>query len=415
MERKTTHGLMASVVARRGSSSGSGGLRSGRGVRVEEEEEGGEEGGGLVPEWSERGGGGGGGVTDDDDGGGGGDVTEDKAVLKLTARGTAREAHDRGGTLWLLPTQTNALVWRNAIACMRKWQASMLLLVAPILLVLIIAGIDYGVAKNLRNSNVISDIGSSNRFDDVRSAEPVPVRAIPLCSSSRFIAADGTGDESSSSESCITIAYSPSNDTLVDDIVNNVMAHNSPVIPAEQVRAFSSEAAVNEFLLANPRRVLAAVHFDVVYDDAENEPVEVVYSLQTNSTILWYKGQYENPNAYVQLPVQVAVEREIVARLTRDAAIASVGTAEAARPEVWSVSLSQFPHPPASYVPSIAGAIAPTFLLAAAMVGFVIQLSEIVEEKHSKLRKMLRFAGMTVRIPYSPPSCTTHAHEVSRA
>ena len=342
-----------------------------------------------------------------------GEEEKGKKAVGINAPITITTARTRS-TFSLLFIQTVTLLWKNSIS-LRRWQSTLLLLIAPALLVLIIAGIDKGVSENLKNSNVVNDFGESNRFDDVRVAEPVPVGSIPLCSASRYIAEDGRDGDGVDEEqeganetaSCLTLAYSPLDDVAVETIVQGIMQKNDPEIPASQVRGFASVDEVNAYLMQHPRRVLAAVHFETVAS-AEDELLEVDYTLQTNSSVFWYKGQYENPNTYVQVPVQVAVERQIVTMLTREGA-AGVGIA-ASEPSEWKASLSQFPHPPADYVPSIAGAIAPTFLLAAAMVAFVIQLAEVVDEKHSMLRAMLRHAGMKVRrsVGSSTHTCIMH-------
>ena len=54
---------------------------------------------------------------------------------------------------------------------------------------------------------------------------------------------------------------------------------------------------------------------------------------------------------------------------------------------VWNVSFKEFSHPSIDVL-SIVGFIAPTFLLAASMFGFVIQMSDIVIERELKLRQV---------------------------
>lgn len=53
----------------------------------------------------------------------------------------------------------------------------------------------------------------------------------------------------------------------------------------------------------------------------------------------------------------------------------------------WDVSFTEFAHP-AIETFSAFGSVGPTFLLAAAMFGFVIQISNLVTERELKLRQV---------------------------
>lgn len=41
----------------------------------------------------------------------------------------------------------------------------------------------------------------------------------------------------------------------------------------------------------------------------------ISFTLQSNSTTNWFKGHYQNPNTYFQLPLQMAAERETARHL----------------------------------------------------------------------------------------------------
>jgi len=41
----------------------------------------------------------------------------------------------------------------------------------------------------------------------------------------------------------------------------------------------------------------------------------VSFSLQSNSSTDWFKGHYQHPNTYLQLPLQMAAERETARHL----------------------------------------------------------------------------------------------------
>jgi hypothetical protein len=41
----------------------------------------------------------------------------------------------------------------------------------------------------------------------------------------------------------------------------------------------------------------------------------ISFTLQSNSSTNWFKGHYQDPNTYFQLPLQMAAERETARRL----------------------------------------------------------------------------------------------------
>jgi ABC-type multidrug transport system ATPase subunit len=100
------------------------------------------------------------------------------------------------------------------------------------------------------------------------------------------------------------------------------------------------------------------------------------------------------------LPMQVAAEREIARYLgalkTSGAAFGSPVTPAAAAAAVpdWDITVAEFPHPGESAF-SLVGVIAPTFLLAAAMFVFTIQIFNVVLERELKLRSSMRVMGVS--------------------
>jgi hypothetical protein len=59
----------------------------------------------------------------------------------------------------------------------------------------------------------------------------------------------------------------------------------------------------------------------------------------------------------------------------------------------WNPSFTEFAHPAIS-TDSTVGQVGPAFLLAAAMFGFVIQISNLVLEKEMRLRQMMTTMGL---------------------
>ena len=76
-----------------------------------------------------------------------------------------------------------------------------------------------------------------------------------------------------------------------------------------QVKSFRTAGEVDEWLSNNRMHVPGALHF------AEVNASVISYGLQTNSTPLAKRGQYEDPTLKFQIPLQVAAEREIARSL----------------------------------------------------------------------------------------------------
>jgi ABC-type Na+ transport system ATPase subunit NatA len=99
--------------------------------------------------------------------------------------------------------------------------------------------------------------------------------------------------------------------------------------------------------------------------------------------------------------MQVAAEREIARYLGAVVTPPASGfgaavTPAAARATIptWDINLAEFPHPAESSF-SLVGVIAPTFLLAAAMFVFTIQIFNVVLERELKLRSSMRVMGVS--------------------
>ena len=66
---------------------------------------------------------------------------------------------------------------------------------------------------------------------------------------------------------CYDFIYTPMGDATVETLVANIRANNAGrAIPVDRTRGFASTAAADAFLYANPRRVLAGIHFNISAD-----------------------------------------------------------------------------------------------------------------------------------------------------
>ena len=76
-----------------------------------------------------------------------------------------------------------------------------------------------------------------------------------------------------------------------------------------KVQSFKTRSEVDEWLLNHPMHCSGALHFMEI-----NSSV-ISYGIQTNSTPLAKRGNYEDPTFKFQIPFQIAVEREIARSL----------------------------------------------------------------------------------------------------
>jgi len=199
-------------------------------------------------------------------------------------------------------------------------------------------------------------------MSDARSSTVEPVAPVGDCTANRYLRSDAD---------CYDFVYSPAGDPVVEGLVAG-MRENNPgrPIPEGRVRGFGDRSAVDAFLSEQWGTVPAAIHFDTQLPPFDGSVVG--YTLQTNSTVSFFKGKFTHPNLDHQLPLQVAAEREMLRRL-------SGGLAG------WEVAVATFPHPPAQRI-ALDGSIAPTFVFAAACFNMVLAMSAVLSEKASGFR-----------------------------
>ncbi|KAG5537222.1 hypothetical protein RHGRI_024610 [Rhododendron griersonianum] len=146
-------------------------------------------------------------------------------------------------------------------------------------------------------------------------------------------------------------------------------------ISPTKVKSFETKKEVDEWLFSNPMRCPGALHFEV-----RNATV-ISYGIQTNSTQVDKRGQFEDATFKFQIPLQIAVEREIARSLIGDPNFS------------WVVRLKQFAYPARTIRPSLTVLLLANaealLLLAIAMLPFVFQISSLVTEKELKLRQAM--------------------------
>uniref|UniRef100_A0A0D6R137 ABC transporter domain-containing protein n=1 Tax=Araucaria cunninghamii TaxID=56994 RepID=A0A0D6R137_ARACU len=252
--------------------------------------------------------------------------------------------------------QFGALLKKNFLLSWRHKRTMSLQLMSSFFFIFLIFCVDEAI-----NARYTSTTTYRNLYDPKAEV----VRGIPACE-------DGVGIN----PPCYDFLWSGNSSRALVAIVKNIMANNpGRPIPSAKVKGFASPAAVDKWLEANPMRCPGALHF------MERTSTVISYGIQINSTSKLKHGIYEDTLFKFQIPFHLAAEREIARYLVGDSSLS------------WTIALKEFAHPAIGRFSAV-GTIGPTFLLAAAMFGFVIQVSSVVAEKELRLRQAMSMMGL---------------------
>ncbi|KAB2055398.1 hypothetical protein E1A91_A11G036400v1 [Gossypium mustelinum] len=256
----------------------------------------------------------------------------------------------------LLYLQFRALLKKNLILSWRSKRSTFLQLFSSLFFIFLIYCIEK--ATNAQNSN-------STAYKVIRDPKPLVAPVISPCEDKFFIKLP-----------CYDFVWSGNESQTVDRIVRAIRENNpGRPIPESKVKSFRTTVEVDDWLFNNRMHVPGALHFQQV-----NASV-ISYGLQTNSTPVARRGQYEDPTLKFQIPLQVAAEREIARSLIGDPSFR------------WTVEFKEFAHPAMERLETIA-MVGPTFFLAIAMFSFVFQIGSLVSEKELKLRQAMTMMGL---------------------
>ncbi|KAH8940363.1 hypothetical protein BDL97_15G085100 [Sphagnum fallax] len=210
-----------------------------------------------------------------------------------------------------------------------------------------------------------AQLSGTTAYKNLFEPQPQAIASIPACENAYFVVLP-----------CYDFIWSGVTSPRIQSVVNNIMNNNpNRPIPSTKVQHFDTPEEVDTWLLANPMRCYGTLYFE------EQGTSAIAYGVQTNSTGIYFHGRFSDPNFDYQIPLQVAAEREIARTVLGDSSL------------LWSPSFTEFAHPAIS-TDSTVGTVGPAFLLAAAMFGFVIQISNLVLEKEMRLRQMMTTMGL---------------------
>nr|GEU87189.1 ABC transporter A family member 2-like [Tanacetum cinerariifolium] len=207
--------------------------------------------------------------------------------------------------------------------------------------------------------------GTSTAFESVRDPDSLIDPPILPCEDKYFIKSP-----------CFDFVWSGSDSARIAAIIERIRVNNpGRPIPSDKVRSFRTKTDVDAWLFANPMTCPGALHF------VDRNATVISYGLQTNSTPIAERGDFEDPTFKFQIPLQIAAEREIARTLIGDPNFS------------WVVNLKEFAHPVVETFSSV-GTVGPSFFLAIAMFGFVLQISSLIVEKELKLRQAMAMMGL---------------------
>ncbi|KAL6583951.1 ATP-binding cassette sub- A member 2 [Orobanche minor] len=256
----------------------------------------------------------------------------------------------------LLAQQYKALFVKNLLLAWRNKRSTFLQLFSSLFFILLIFLIQQAIE---------SRYSSSFSFESVTDPEPLVAPPIPPCDDKFYIKSP-----------CFDFVWSGNTSARIIGIVRRIRENNpGRPIPAEKVKAFRTLNETDDWLASNSMYCPGALHF------IDRNATVIGYGLQTNSTPLASRGNYEDPTFKFQIPLQLAAEREIARSLIGDASFS------------WVVSLKEFAHPAQEIFSAVRNA-GPTFFLAIAMFSFVFQISSLVTEKELKLRQAMTMMGL---------------------
>ncbi|XP_062116462.1 ABC transporter A family member 2-like [Humulus lupulus] len=261
-----------------------------------------------------------------------------------------------GSGFELFVQQYKALFWKNVLLSWRNKKATFFQLFASFLFIFLIFVTQKAIDARFSYS-------TSHRT--LMNPQPLVAPPIPPCEDKFYLI-----------NHCFDFIWSGNGSARIQRIVAAIMENNpGRPIPSTKVKSFESTTEVDEWLFSNPMLTPGALHF------AELNATAISYGIQTNSTPLENKGNYEDPTFKFQIPLQIAAEREIARSLIGDPNFS------------WMVSFKEFAHPKVQSLSAMT-TVGPPFFIATAMFGFVLQMSSLVVEKELKLRQAMTMMGL---------------------
>ena len=274
---------------------------------------------------------------------------------------------EKKGYLVSLFSQVKVLLRKNAITTLRGANSPLLRIGSAFGFIVIIFLIDIALQ---------ADLSDNELYQNVFNPDVNVVQAIPDCSKDLYL-------KDTVTQPCYSLLYAPQDDQYVKELIDNVISSTDS--KPERFMGMQTAEEIDAWMEANKEHAQAGVFVDVILG-GDGKPRAVEYDLQTNSSVRYFKNEFQNPNFFAQVPVQVAIERESTRMLARykDSSAEEIS---------WNVGINSFAHPPMVLESRIPEFAAP-FLYAACMFNFVASLSALVTERQTGQRQGMRNTGM---------------------
>lgn len=186
----------------------------------------------------------------------------------------------------LVTQQYKALLKKNILLSWRNKRSILLQLMSPIFFIFLIFAIDKAIK---------AQSSTTSAFKSITNPPLIPPPSIKPCEEKFFV-----------HKPCYDFIWSGDDDPKFHTIVERIIKNNpGREIPVEKVKSFRDKGEVDDWLFKHPLKCPVAVHF------GQKNGSVISYGIQTNSTSVQKRGQYEDPTFDFQLPLQLAAEREI--------------------------------------------------------------------------------------------------------
>ena len=209
---------------------------------------------------------------------------------------------------------------------------------------------------------------------ELRHPPTIEVAAFPACDAERM------------PECTSALAIVGHTNADATEVLHTLLDAN-PQIARDTVAYYDNAIVFHNALLARPRSVLVALHFARSF----NLSARPEYLVQYNRTRACMIGAFscDDPPLHVGLPAQVAVERAMIDVAARRRAAGAPHLNVSLAP-----SYAEFPHPEfPKYQRDMAQIYSVQYLSVGVVFNFVIQLTQLVNEKELGLKLQLRMMG----------------------
>lgn len=263
---------------------------------------------------------------------------------------------------WL--TQFGLLMWKNWTLSKRGYKIMVMQILSPFFFIL---------ALYVMNE-VLSSASKEHLYDDQPTPEPERVGQIPRCI------------VGSNKDRCWTIAYAPrstNSTSIVETLMAGIRADSD--LPEDQVIGFDTEGELHDFVYNNPNTTQGGYVFNVSQVGGDTV---VGFTLLTNQTNQMRYGKVIKYATYVQVPMMVALQRQLFKYATNNPNF------------VFSVDAIEFARPPPQTL-NIIGRAGSTFFFGCLMFNFVMALVQISTERELRLRATLNLMGLRDSVYWS--------------